>query len=178
MTANTETFKKYKTNNIFIETGSYIGDGINQAIEAGYNKIISIELGHQLYEGCVKRFKDNDIVSLFQGDSSDVLNLILKDINSPATFWLDGHWSGGITARGKLISPIMQELDIIKNHTINTHTILIDDMRCWQHEWKDFSFGKDEIEQKVKQINDKYIIEYVDGHIPNDILVAYVKEIK
>jgi hypothetical protein len=46
-------------------------------------------------------------------------------------FWLDGHYSGGITAKGPLDTPIVKELDSILNHSVTGHVILIDDARCF-----------------------------------------------
>lgn len=174
-TANNKTFEKYNKNSIFIETGSYLGDGIYQALYSGYDKIISIELSNKLYLHCKNRFINHSNVMLYNGDSSDILGELLEDIDVPVTFWLDGHYSSGMTQRGKLMSPLMEELDIIKNHHINNHTILIDDMRCWKKEDPDYNFGEKEIKDKIKQINKKYTIEYIDGFIPNDILVADIK---
>ena len=41
----------------------------------------------------------------------------------------DGHYSAGITAKGDLETPIMQELEAILSHSIKNHVILIDDAR-------------------------------------------------
>ena len=38
--------KKYK-NSVFLETGTYQGDGIKKALEAGFEKIYSIEINFQ-----------------------------------------------------------------------------------------------------------------------------------
>jgi hypothetical protein len=46
-----------------------------------------------------------------------VLPLIIKDLNEPAIFWLDGHYSSGITAKGDKICPIFEELDSIFNNS-------------------------------------------------------------
>ncbi len=42
-------------------------------------------------------------------------------------FWLDGHFVGEGTAKGKLNTPIVNELKAILNHKIKSHVILIDD---------------------------------------------------
>jgi hypothetical protein len=46
-------------------------------------------------------------------------------------FWLDGHYSGGITARSAAETPILQELQCVLRHRVRTHVILIDDARCF-----------------------------------------------
>lgn len=129
MPSNTENFKKYKTD-LFIETGSYLGDGIQQALEADYEKIISIELSDRYFKESTERFISEPKVTVVQGDSYKVLPVILNEINTKATFWLDGHHSCGDTALGDYWAPLMKELNAIKNHKIKDHTIMIDDMRC------------------------------------------------
>jgi hypothetical protein len=44
-------------------------------------------------------------------------------------FWLDGHYSAGITARGDIATPISLELEAILSHPVKSHVILIDDAR-------------------------------------------------
>ena len=51
MPSKKEIFQKY-INNYFIETGSYLGDGIQQAIDAGFKNIISIELSDKYFNIC------------------------------------------------------------------------------------------------------------------------------
>jgi hypothetical protein len=164
-------FEKYK-NEYFLETGSHVGDGIQKALSAGFTNIISIELSENYHNYCKKRFRDNKYVHLYFGDSEDLLDKIIFHIGKPITFWLDGHYSAGNTAFGKHESPLMQELEIIKNHPIKNHTLIIDDLRVWIK--PQFDFDKDDIYEFVKTINPEYKIVYEDGFITNDIMVAYI----
>jgi hypothetical protein len=173
MPSNTENFKKYKTD-LFIETGSYLGDGIQQALEAGYEKIISIELSDRYFKESTERFISEPKVTVVQGDSYKVLPVILNEVNTKATFWLDGHHSCGDTALGDYWAPLMQELDAIKNHKIKDHTIMIDDMRCWENPNPVHGFFVDDIHVKLKEINPDYQIDFLDGSVENDILVAHI----
>ena len=56
---------------------------------------------------------------------------ILSQIEEPCLFWLDGHYSEGITAKGEKETPILEELKHIFNHPIEDNIILIDDARCF-----------------------------------------------
>ncbi len=162
-------FAKYP-NIYFIETGSYHGDGIQKALDAGFPQIFSIEVAPRYVEHCHKRFANNNRVTLLLGDSTNVLPQLLTQISSPATFWLDGHYSWG-TARGDLNSPILEELEAIRQHPIKTHTILIDDIRLLGT--IDFDFLElDDIIKKLLEINPHYKIHFENGFIPNDVLVA------
>ena len=171
MPAKVEIFKKYP-NNILIETGSYLGDGIQQALDAGFERVISIELSDKYFEISKKRFIGNDNVEIYKGDSFKVLPSLLLEIKEPVTFWLDGHHSGGDTALGEYWAPLIQELDVIKNHSIKNHTIMVDDMRCWLNLNDIHGFSKNDIIDKIYDINPNYEISYEHGFQENDILIA------
>ena len=112
-----------------------MGDGISHAIGAGIEKIYSIEVVSRLHEHCKARFEyfeKKEKVFLIEGDSATEIENILSNINEECVFWLDGHWSMGMTGHnGKKESPLLEELEQIAKHHIKTHTILIDDLRCW-----------------------------------------------
>lgn len=174
MPTQTNIFKNYP-NNYFIETGSYIGNGIAQAIDAGFKHIISIELSYKYFVLCKNKFQNYSFVNIIHGDSCKILSNVISYIREPITFWLDGHYSSGDTAIGQYPSPLMQELDSISNHLIKNHTIIIDDMRCWQKSDPLYNFDTFDIIKKIYEINPKYKIEYVDGHEKSDILIAHIK---
>ena len=169
MPASKELFQKY-SNPIFIETGTWHGDGVQQALDAGFTNVASFELSMELHQMCLKRFEDKPNVILFQGDSADELPKFIKHITTPITFWLDGHFSGGDTAMGKQNTPLLQELDAIKEHPIKTHTILIDDLRGWYKDTQ--GFDTLDLMKKILEINPSYVFTLEDGYVPKDILVA------
>lgn len=161
----TNILKKY-INPVFLETGSHAGEGIQSAIDCGFNLIISIELSEKYYNHCINRFKGNEKVTLVQGDVELVLENIIITIDEPITFWLDAHYSGDDTALGLQGDPIYEELKIIKQHPIKTHILLIDDIR---------GMNVDKLKEKVLEINKDYQISFEDGFVPNDVLVAIIK---
>lgn len=150
-----------------------MGDGIQLALEAGFERVISIELSDKYYTYCQQRFFNEPRVSLVKGDSAFVLYDVIKDIDSSITFWLDGHHSSGDTALGAFWAPLIQELDAIKRHHRNDHTILIDDMRCWKEPNPVHGFYEPDLIEKLMSIRADYFIEKVDSPAaPQDILVA------
>jgi hypothetical protein len=114
----------------FIETGTFLGDTLGYIAESGV-RCTSIELSRELYEAAHKRFTRYQNVRLVQGDSGQMLPELLKEIEGPVLFWLDGHYSSGITASGETQTPISAELQAILGHTIKRHVILIDDAHCF-----------------------------------------------
>lgn len=124
------------SNNIktFVETGTYLGDMV-EAVKNSFEQIYSIELDHFLFQLATKRFKGFAKIHLFQGDGGVVLKELLPSINNPCLFWLDGHYSSGLTARGETETSIEQELSHIFNHPLcHKHVILIDDARLFTGE--------------------------------------------
>ena len=111
-----------------IETGTYLGDMVH-ATKDTFSKIVTIELNKYLFERAKKKFARFDHISVIEGSSAEVLPQILIDITQPCLFWLDAHYSGGITAKDKLETPIIQELSYILHHSVAEHVILIDDAR-------------------------------------------------
>jgi len=162
-------FKNQEPNLVFVETGSFLGDGIQKALDVGFKEVHSIEYGEQLYKGCLKRFESNENVFLYHGDSGKILYDVCKNITDPIVFWLDGHYSEGITARSNKNCPLYEELDQICQLKENNHTILIDDVRDFG---KTMEVTMQEILVKLVKINNKYSISYLDGYVPNDILMA------
>ncbi len=153
--------KKYQLN-IFIETGTFLGHMVD-AMKNNFCNIYSIELSEKLYKKAKKKFAASKHINIFHGNSGEILSHLLKDIKEPCLFWLDGHYSAGITAKGETETPILQELNHILNHPILNHVILIDDARC---------FGKEKdyptlayIKEFITTRNRTYKIEIADDII-------------
>jgi len=118
---------------ILIETGTYLGDMVH-AMRKSFTRIISFELDPTLAAQAQNRFAGDSHIQIIQGDSGKLLAEYLKNIHEPCLFWLDGHYSGGITAKGSLETPIKNELTAILSHPVDGHVILIDDARCFTGE--------------------------------------------
>jgi hypothetical protein len=172
MPATASLFKKY-LKRVFVETGSYRGDGIQLALDAGFEQVYSIEIAMDLFIQCSFRFAGIDNIHLFNGDSAVILPSLLNEIEEPVTFWLDGHYPECGYDVMSYLSPLLYELEAIKNHKIKTHTILIDDLRLWNK--ADHGFNTNNLIQKLKEINPDYSFEFEDGHVAKDILVAWMK---
>lgn len=112
---------------VMIETGTCYGDMV-EAMKNVFERIISIELGEDLWKFARERFKRERHIEIIHGDSSKVLEKIVKSLRSPALFWLDAHYSGGETAKGENETPVLEELRHILSAQCQ-HVILIDDAR-------------------------------------------------
>lgn len=165
--------KKY-LNPYFVETGTSDGAGIHLALQFNFEKIFSIEIDKNLQDINLINFQDyvkNNKLELIVGDSLIELQKLIPQLDKPTTFWLDAHVDSG--PQGIKPCPILEELDAIKNSLIKKHIIMIDDMRCFGEHWGK-GITKDMLIQKIKEINSNYKIVYEDGHVPNDVLVAFI----
>ena len=170
----------YFKNKYLVETGTHKGDGIQDALDAGFEIIHSYEVFPSLYEHSVKRFEGNNKVHIHLKSSVNMWDE-LSQINEPITFWLDGHNSGynNETGYDELnFYPLKKELEVIARHPIKTHTICIDDRRLLKstniNTPESIGFSEGEILKCLYKINHNYTVEYRDGVEKDDVIVAYI----
>jgi hypothetical protein len=159
MPSSTELFRRY-LNPVFIETGTWDGQGVRRALAAGFETVYSVDISDD--------FKDERArvarcprVHLSQGDSPPWLAGILESLDRPATIWLDAH--------GELCDetcPLERELAVIRDCPHFVETVLIDDMRLMR-------------ERQSRIIDMLFAIDWPvwigfadDGQALRDILVA------
>ena len=148
---------------VVVETGTHMGDMI-QAVLPYCKRIYSIELDDKLFSKAVEKFKAEEKVKLFHGDSGKELSKILETLNKPVLFWLDGHFSGEGTARGDFDTPIKQELATILGGSVSDNLILIDDARLFNGK-NDYPDIKD-LRSLIANSDKKYKLT-----VKNDIIV-------
>lgn len=164
-----KVFKKYKNGaTVFVETGTYLGNAVVEAQKAGFKQCYSVEFHPEFWENVVKRFENDDTVEVFLGSSDECLKDLMPRITKKCLFWLDAHDTFG-TGGGV---PTYAELDILKEHKIKNHTIIIDDVPLY------FGDGQ-ELRRRILEINPDYEIEMIGNATqPDYIMVAYVKATK
>lgn len=151
---------------VFIETGTYHGDTV-AAVKSLYASVISIEVDEALYRKACERFVADKNVRIVHGDCATEMPSILAGLQEPAVFWLDGHYSGGVTGKGVVEDPILISLSQIALHPIKEHVLFVDDARTF-----DGREGRPDISDvlnHIKKINVSYIIR-----VQSDIIVASV----
>ncbi|MCX5706398.1 MAG: hypothetical protein NTW13_01815 [Candidatus Omnitrophica bacterium] len=131
-------YKKRFRLNTFVETGTFMGDTIDR-MKDHFARLYSIELSTELAAKAKERFFKSPHVTILQGDSGKYLAGIIKKLNLPVLYWLDGHYSGEFfvgdqyikTAKAEYDTPIMEELKVIMGEGLGDNVILIDDARCF-----------------------------------------------
>jgi len=152
-----EEFFKIKDCNIFVETGTYKGHGVQWAIDNNFKKIYSVEIHEGLYLESSEKFKDNSNVKISKADTLNFLNVVVPQLEDNTFFYLDahvsdsdsgGHWDHPV--------PFIQESQIIvdKFFDLTKVIIAIDDVRLW---------GSSMIDGVVDVFKDKdVVLSYVD----------------
>jgi hypothetical protein len=118
---------------VFVETGTYLGD-TTWWFRDDFDRLYTIEVDPFLYDQAKSRFARIPRIEALLGDSSNVLVGVVPTIESKALYWLDGHYSAGITGSGESHCPIMSELDAIYERARAPFVIVIDDARCFGHD--------------------------------------------
>ena len=112
----------------FIETGTYKGHTAKWAAER-IPEVCTIEKSDKYFKESMMILGEYTNIQLFNGESANYLReLSLRDGRS--IFWLDAHWSGGMTSGREAECPILSELDAIGEES-KRHIILIDDARLF-----------------------------------------------
>lgn len=117
---------------LFVETGTFEGQ-TTEWMRPYFTHVYSIELSDHYYAEAVKFFAGYSGVTLLKGDSGEKLGELMPRLHDRTLFWLDGHYSCGLTAGGASASPIMREIEHILGAPDLGHVLLIDDLHEFGH---------------------------------------------
>ena len=184
---NLENLRKQHDCLNYFETGLWdprCNVSSKQAIECNFEKIFCIEiredwvnLGNDIFKEDIKTGRYN----LYLDDSTNMKNYIMSNIFKNKTmFFLDAHVDNANIHNYKKKCPLFYELEAIKNIERKDNIILVDDLRILKgaFPWGESSYGNinfiDKIKEKILTINKDYKFETLNGHINDDVLIAYI----
>jgi hypothetical protein len=111
-----------------VETGTFFGDML-ALLREDFEVLHSIELSPRLARRAERRFGSTPRIHIHEGDSAALLEAVLRSVRQPAVLWLDGHYSGPLTARGDRDTPLLEEIEIALRCGTLRDAILVDDAR-------------------------------------------------
>lgn len=126
---------------VFFETGTFRGDGVDYALRSSFSHIISIEIVPEIAAEAKRRFDNNPVVRIIEGESSEVMEAELASVKHNCIFWLDAHFPGadaGMTAYDAGLDeavrlPLAKESSIISRLRSGYHDVIImDDLRIYE----------------------------------------------
>jgi hypothetical protein len=107
---------------------------------------------------------------MHHGTSEEVLPRLLADLTGPVNFWLDGHYSAGLTFKSSNACPLLEELAAIRANLAHMTdvAIFIDDIRCCVPPADQRESGYPALDELVSWARDNGF----SWHIEQDIMVA------
>lgn len=124
----------------WVETGTFQGD-TTDFLAADGSRVVTIEPEPRLHAAAAERFRGRPNVDVRHGLSEDVMPALLPTIEGDVCFWLDGHYSAGVTYKGPKDTPIVDELACIAMHLPRWRrvVVMVDDVRCFEPWQPDFA---------------------------------------
>jgi len=152
-----------------VETGTFRGASA-RALAQRFAHVHTIELSRHLYEVAKSEVPAN--VTAHHGSSADLMPSVIDKVSGPQLFWLDGHWSGGITAGVSSECPVLDEVRAIDESEWGAGSaVLVDDARLFlappppphkREQWPAFI----ELADKLRAVHPRYVT------IVEDVIVA------
>ena len=113
-----------------VETGTYLGDSTD-VLSGFFEHVVTVERDEKLARNAINRFIGKENIKVHLGSSAEILRDITPQSERPVLFWLDAHFSGGVTAGEDHPCPLLDELEIIsKLREADNTIVLIDDARA------------------------------------------------
>jgi hypothetical protein len=148
---NPESYSKYRTirkvqrrtgARMLLETGTLIGT-TSRRCAPHFEKVFTIELSPELAKRATANLQAFPHVQVIQGDAQrEVKRLLATDTIQDCLVFLDGHFSGGITALGEEPEPAVNILRDIAEHSQIIRAVIVDDFRDfgtqpgWPAKWE------------------------------------------
>jgi hypothetical protein len=152
----------------WVETGTYLGATTELLARHG-SSVYSIEPQPILYENAKVHFSLFRNVEIINGLSEDIFPVLLPTLSGDVNFWLDGHFSGGVTHKGSVDTPIVEELEAVSSNMkrFSNICVMVDDVRCFNPEVAEYSAYPPLIQ----------LVEWAEGaglrwHVEHDIFIA------
>ena len=171
----------------YFETGLYdprCDVSSKKALSCGFDKVYCIEIRKDWVELGNDIFKEHIITGKYNLYLDDSVNmkkyLMTDDFKNKTIFFLDAHIDENIFSHFTKICPIFEELEAIKSIERKDNVILIDDLRIIKNSfpWGEQSYGDinflEQIKNTILTINKDYKFDTLNGHIEDDVLLAYV----
>jgi hypothetical protein len=154
------------------------------ALSCNFDKVYCIEIRKDWVEMGNDIFKEHIMTgkyNLYLDDSVNMKNyLMTDDFKNKTIFFLDAHVDNMNIYNYIKKCPLFDELEAIKSLERKDNVILIDDLRIIKNSfpWGEQSYGNinflEQIKNTILTINKDYKFDTLNGHIEDDVLLAYV----
>lgn len=173
---------------VYLETGMWNPTSdisLRKALKCSFDKVYCVEIRED-WVAVANQVFDKDInshrLTIIHDDSTRLAQYIINnpDFNDRTLFFLDAHVDNSNIHNYKNRCPLLEELDAISKLPRKDNIIMVDDMRIVSqpYPWGETQYGNinflEKIKERILEINPAYQFKYLDGHVPNDVLMAYL----
>ena len=154
------------------------------ALSCNFDKVYCIEIRKDWVEMGNDIFKEHIMTGKYNLYLDDSVNmkkyLMTDDFKNKTIFFLDAHVDNMNIYNYIKKCPLFDELEAIKSLERKDNVILIDDLRIIKNSfpWGEQSYGNinflEQIKNTILTINKDYKFDTLNGHIEDDVLLAYV----
>jgi hypothetical protein len=149
-----------------VETGTLHGAGTD-LLRRVFDEVVTIELSDQLYVEACRKFASCPSVRVVHGDSGGMLGYYASR-EQPTFYFLDAHWSGGVTAGEDIDNPILEELAALEGGHADD-VIVVDDARVFvdlppsrnRAKWPEL----DTLQQMLRELRPGAAVAVIDDQI-------------
>ena len=116
---------------VLIETGTYLGNTAMRCSRV-FDRVVTMELDPELFRKSEVYLSRRTNVECLEGDALKLLPAVLDrpDVRDAIVF-LDGHFSGGVTAHGDVAEPACEEIEVLARFKDKLCSFIVDDFRCF-----------------------------------------------
>ena len=124
----------------WVETGTSLGI-TTRLLAAQAGKVYTLEPEPTLFANARRTLADLANVEVLNGTSEQLLPRLLETLRGDVNFWLDGHYSGGVTFKGEKDTPVVEELAALQRALprLGRVAVLVDDIRYFSPATKIYS---------------------------------------
>ncbi len=163
--------KKYKNTDTFIDIDAYKGDELEAALDAGFKKIITLNLtspyDHKLQKKFKKDLETNKVKFCSGSIIGNDFNSVLSNLTKPVLFYIDLHKRNKLDPK-KPKYVLSTLLGIIKRRACLNHTFIINNFHMVDN--KDILLKFDKIYSEPYY----QTFETLSNKFPEDVLCASI----
>ena len=141
----------------FVETGTLFGEGVDHALNHGFDDVYSIEIDKELYDRAITKYAFNAGVNIIHGSSHEKIKDLLS-LDGNCLFWLDAHFPSADCNKKsytdekdmEIRAPLQTEIELLSQRKNKYKDVIIaDDFWLYNTEHK---YESGDIESHMRSI--------------------------
>ena len=154
----------------FVETGTLFGEGVDHALNHGFDDVYSIEIDKELYDRAITKYAFNAGVNIIHGSSHEKIKDLLS-LDGNCLFWLDAHFPSADCNKKSYIdekdmeirAPLQIEIELLSQRKNKYKDVIIaDDFWLYNTEHK---YESGDIESHMRSIGQNITREELVGDV-------------